>query len=442
MPSLTRRRFVAGSLAAAATTLAGCTSPPTDGPEPYAEWLPAKPSGTVTAYIDFTLSEETSQINPVLPLVVPSGSQGGSGGNLAPTLSSLEDIDDPLLTFPLKTGGRVLAGGIITLAVVGLGDLVDPSQPASGMTEVFFADGTTVGMGDLDPEAVGERLRTGPEQSRFESVGESGDFTRYEFVEGDDGFAAVSETTVVVANSRERVERVLATHRGDREDAAAADETFASLLDATDTGHVLVGWDGPVDLGQFTLGTGGVESAEGVVAESDDVVSSVRFDPDDGELTANLALSAADGVDESRFDERLGSASADRSLSVDGNRVTASGTYTEETVDLDFVANEDPATTTVPSGDDVPPKVAKAVPDDTFEFTFVPEEERVRVDFTAEFEADEVALKAVESGYETSTTTPAPIEYMNVSVDPDSDTVLVVVTVDDASGVVARHEVP
>jgi hypothetical protein len=441
MSRFTRRQFVAGSLTVGAASLAGCISPTVDQPEPYAEWLPAKANGTVTAYLDFTLSEETSQINPVLPLVVPGGG-GDDGGNLAPTLSNIEDIDDPLLTFPLETGGRVLAGGFLTLAVVGLGDLVDPNRPEFGMTEVFFADGTTVGMGDLDAEAVGEGLTTGPERTRFERVGERGDFTLYAFVEGDDGFAAVSESTVVVANSRERVERVLATRLGGHKNAAAADDTFGNLLDATDTGHVLVGWDGPVDLGTFTLGDGGVQSAGGVVEEADDVVSSVRFDPAGGELTANLALEAASRVDESRLEQRLGAASADRSLSIDGSRVTASGTYTEETVDLDFVADEASTTTTAPRGDDVPTKVAKAVPDGAFEFTFLAETEQVRVDFTADIDADEVALKSVESGFETSSSTPGVIEYLNVSVNPDGDTVLVIVTVDDESGVVARYEVP
>jgi hypothetical protein len=122
--------------------------------------------------------------------------------------------------------------------------------------------------------------------------------------------------------------------------------------------------------------------------------------------------------------------------------VTASATYTEETVDLDFVADETATeTSTVPGEASLPASVARAVPEDAFAFTFLEDDALVRVEFTAAFDAETVTLRAVESGYESSTTTPGPVQSLNVYVDPEGDTVTVTVTVDGVSGVVARYDV-
>jgi len=440
MYDLDRRRFLGLCLGAASASVAGCSTSGTGTDGPYAEWLPASDGGSVFASIDFTLDAETARINPVLPLVLPAEG-GGDDDTLAPALS-LDDVEDPLLTFPLETGGRVLGGAVLSLAVVGLGDLVDPARPATGVTEVVFADGTSVGRGDLDPGDIADRLRSGPEVARFERVGEQGGFTFYGLVSGDDGFAAVGDDAVVVADSRRDVEGVLETRRGTREDAASADDTVASLLDATDPGHVAVGWEGPVDLDQFTVGDGDVDTGAAFVSTADDVVASVAFDPDEGDLSAELALDAADGVDADRLETRLGDASADHSLSVDGDRVTASATYREETVDLDFVATEPTAAPTVPRETDLPPGVAAAVPDDPFDFTFLSDEEAVRVEFAAGLEVDSVSITAVPSGRESTSSTPDSIKSLYVYPESADDIVVVRVTVDGVSAVVDRYELP
>lgn len=441
MPKLNRRQFIALGLSATATAVAGCSNPKANDTEPYAEWLPASNGGTVTAYIDFTLSEAPSQINPALPLIVPTPGQNDE--NLAPTLPGLDDINDPLLTFPLQTGGRVLGGAVLSLAIVGLGRLVDPARPEQGITELFFADGVTIGRGDLDPTTIETRLRTGPEQTQFERVGTTGDYAMYALVEGTDGFAAVNETTVVIADARDPVEAVLETRRDNRAHAGTTGDSFATLLTETDVGHVMVGWDGPIDLSQHTFGDTEGPLAGGLISKDDTVVSSVTFEPDTHEITAALGLNATDDVNAARLNKRLGAASAEHSVSVDGTHVTASGRYTEKTVDIDFVADEETTTqTAVPRGDTLPPEVVNAVPENAFEFTFDETEDRVRVRFLSEFDAEEVTVKATNSGYESTTTTPDPISYLDVYVNPENDTVLVIVTVDGVSGIVAQHDVP
>jgi len=440
MHTLSRRRALALALSATTASIAGCTGSSTRATEPYAEWLPARESGSIAAYIDFSLSTDTSRINPVLPLLAPGGG-GGDDPALAPTLD-LEGIDDPLLTFPLRTGGRVLGGAVLLLAVIGLGELVDPTRPTEGVTEIFLANGVAVGAGDVDPDAIDDTLPTGPEQTRFESAGERGDFALYESVGTGDGFAAVGDDAVLVSDARDRVEAVIDTHRGDRDHAAAADDAFADILDTVDDSHVFVGWQAPVDLDRYTVGDPG-DPAAGLVSAGDDVAASVTFSPPDQTVAADLAVDGTTGAGPDRLDERLGGESAERAFSVDGDRVTVSGTYSAETLGLDFVAGEDTtAQPTVPSEGDLPPAVAEAVPAEGFGFTHLPEEDAVRVAFPSGLDADEVTLRALDSGTEVSTTTPSGVETMNVYVDSGDDAVLVLVTADGTTAAVARYEIP
>ncbi|WP_181686975.1 hypothetical protein [Halorhabdus salina] len=441
MDNLDRRRFLAVSLSTTIGSIAGCGVPDAKVSGPY-DWAPKQDDGMVTAYIDYTLSEDTSRINPVLPLIVPSSEQNNSDDALASTLSNVDRIADPLLTFPLETGGLVLGTAVLSMATIGLGPLVDPARPTEGATELFFTNGVTVGVGDIDSSDVDETLRSGPERSRFESVGEDGEYTLYRRQSDDNGFVAVGESAVIVAESQTQVEAVLDTRHGSRENVVEADDTFSALIDETDTGHVLVGWNAPIEPAQFSIGDERIDSTAAFISANDDVVSSVTFEPDDGEIRTDLALSADDDVDESQLDEHLGSASADHSLSIDENRVTASGRYTESTVNLNFVADRTTTTRpTVARRDDLPQEVAEAIPDGAFEFKNAEEESTVRVRLVGEFDNAEITIQAVESGFSSTLSVPTSIRWIDVSVDPDGDVVVVSATVDGASGVVARHEV-
>lgn len=339
-PCLTRRGFLAGSLAATVTAITGCTSAPSDDAEPSTDWVPASTDGTVAAYLDFTLSADASHINPVLPLIVPSDDRQGDGTGLELPLSNVDKIQDPLLEFPLETGGSVIGGGALSLALIGLGKLVDPARPTEDVTELVVTDDATVGLGDIDTDGVDETLRTGPDRSQFDVVGERDDYTLYGSGTEIDAFVAVDDTAVVVADTRRQASAVLDARHGDRNNVTAVNDTFASLLETTDAGDVRIGWQPPIELGQHTVGPDGADPASSLVKTDDVVASSVTFQPNDDEVTADFALEAADKVVSTTFKDRLGGASTERSLSLDDRRVTASATYAASTIGLEFVADD------------------------------------------------------------------------------------------------------
>jgi len=442
MPPLTRRRLLALGGAAGAA-LAGCAGTATD--DPYTDWLPARDT-FVTASIDLTLSERRSHVDPYLPLVLP-GEGGESGESLVPDLGRLDRIEDPLLRFPLQTGGRILGLSMLSLSVAGLGYLVDPERPARGVTELFLAGDVLVGTGDVDVARADQALRSGSPgpfgENLFTPVGETGSVAYYE-LSGTDVRAAVavSEDAVLVGDTRARVEAVVAAKAGDGDRATDENATADWLFDTAGGGDVQVGWLGPVDLGRFAWD----ESADGVapdaVPTSAAVFGSARFAPDDGTVTADFALEGGGDAAPPALAEQLGSATDGSSVTVRGDRVTASATYAGDAVDLDFVTAEPTPGTTVPRGTALPGPVAEAVPSGAFSFEHDPEAGSVRVNFEKSFAADRVLVRTLESGWESSTSTPGPTSYLTVYAASGGDTVEVVVTVDGESGVVASETVP
>jgi hypothetical protein len=131
------------------------------------------------------------------------------------------------------------------------------------------------------------------------------------------------------------------------------------------------------------------------------------------------------------------------SISIDGDRLSAEATYQEDVVNVDFVERQTPTQTpTIPDGEDVPQKVAEAVPENAFSFSYKEDKGIVRVNFDKEVEADKVTVRAVNSDSETSSTTPEALTYLTVYLGSGSDEVVVIVTVDGSSGEVARKQFP
>jgi hypothetical protein len=452
--AVTRRQVLALAASGTAGALAGCVGPG-DGAEDAAwtDWLPDARDQVRTAYIDLAVSREVSTVDPLLPLVLPSDGDDDERAAYVPQLSALDEVDDPLLQLPLQTGVQIIAVSTLSLAFAGLGDLVDPATPDDGVTELFLANDTVVGTGTVDAEAAGEALRAGSAgafgEVRFERVAEDGEYGVYEPVAGEEGVVAVSEDGVVVGDARQEVQQVLDATRGDAERAVESDG-FGALFEAAGAGggDVLVGWEAPVDFSEFAWGDSAVEPAGDLVSASDDdVVASVSFSPGSGEVAAGLALRspALDDDDaRARLRAELGAASGDSSVSFDGGVASASATYPTDVLDVDFVAQPTttPEQTTAPGGDDLPPEVDAAVPDDAFEFVYRPEQGTVRVNFRESIEADSVTIRALEAESETSTSTPEGLTYLTVFVDTEGDVVVVEVTVDGVTGEVAREEIP
>ncbi|MFW5956261.1 MAG: hypothetical protein ACOCQY_02545 [Halorhabdus sp.] len=447
MTTLHRRRFLALGAAATAVALGGCLGS-SDGVPSYAEWIPATDGGVHVGYLDFSIASEADGGEELLPLILPTDATGGPGEVLA-GVSGLDSVDDPLLTWPLEVGGQLIGGAALGIAVSGLGYLVDPEQPGRGIEELFMADTVAVGRGTIDREEAAETLQSGSDgpigEIQFEEAGSMGEFTLYEPTDDEtlDGVTAVSEASVLVADTSQEIRRVVETTQGEHAREIEETETFEWLLETAGDGHVAGGWMGPIDLEDVYFGDPSERPVDDLLRSDDDVLASVSFDANDGAVTANLAVQRPlDDATTSRFESRFGSESNDHSVSIEDEQVTASGTYSEDVLDVEFT-QPDRTTTTVPDASepvDPPEAVAAAVPDGAFEFTHEADQDRVQVTITEDLDVDEVALEAVKSGYETSTTTPQADMYMYVYVDPDDDTVVVTVTVDGTSGVVARRE--
>lgn len=447
MPRFTRRRLLQLTGATATAALAGCGSDASTT-DAFTDWLPPGDERTLTAYIDFTLTEKTSRIDPMLPLILPSDDAGDGG--VVPVLPEFQKIGDPLVTFPLRTGGQLVGVSSIALDVAGVGYLVDPAEPAAGVTELFLANDTVVGTGEIDTDRADESLRAGTAsfagELAFEPAGSDGEYALYQSVTGKPATAAVSESAVVFGDTRQDVEAVIETRRNDRHRATEASDEFAWLFDAANavTADLVLGWQGAPELDGFFWGDPDSEFATDLVSRADDVVASLSFAPERAELAAGFALrnQQTDRVAKERLSSRLGTASGDASVSVDADRLSAEVSYTEEALDFSFRESApDTGTPGAPNTDDVPPAVDAAVPEHAFEFEYRENEGVVRVNFVASVEADEVTARAVASGNESATSTPEHVTYLTVFVAADGDEVVVTATVDGASGVVARHEV-
>jgi hypothetical protein len=368
-----------------------------------------------------------------------------------PAISGLDEIDDLCLAAPLEIGGRMMGGAVLSVAVTGLSYLVDPEQPTQGVRELFVADDVVVGRGDIDTEQAVARLTAGTESAfgdiPFERVGEEDDFTLYRSTVDDTVVvAAIREDAILVANTRDEIRTVIETERGDHERATERMDTFEWLVETAGTGQFVAGWLSPANLSEYYFGD--VENRPGadLITQQDDFCASVSFSVEDSEITTDLALhdSGLDAEKRDRLDSRLGTASEKRDISFDGERVSVTGTYDTDVLDIEFTEPGDDGSGS--GSDDIaseaPPEVEEAVPDGAFSFSYDEKRERVRVEFVEAFEAERVTIQSIEADSEFSSPDPSAINYAYVFVDPDGDEVVVTVTVDGESGPVARTEIP
>lgn len=444
MIPIDRRQFLGLGATTAALALAGC-SESTDTSPSYTDWIPTQNEAALTAYIDFNVAKKTSKIDPILPLFLPA-SDVSTSTELVPNVSELDRIDEPLLRLPLQTGGRVIGVSALWLAASGLSYLIAPGNPAQGVTELFRANNTAVGTGDIDTDRADESLREGREdflgKIKFEVLREDDEYTIYTPTTDVEGIVAVSESAVLMSDSQTELKTVIETKRREHDRAVQTSDAFEWLFDAAGSADMLVGWLGPVALEEFYWGEMEADPATDVVTQEKDVLSSVTFAPETREVTANLALNNSDGatISSSALATQLGIDRDAVSFADEDGRVSATTTYTDDELDIQFVEpTETPRTTTAPAGEDLPQEVAAAVPEDAFEFEYKEDEGVVRVNFVKEFEADKVTVQAVESRSEASTTTPEPISYLNVYLAAGGDEVVVTVTVDGVTGEVARR---
>jgi len=346
----TRRRFLLGAGALTAA-LAGCTGDdddsnddPTDdttdtpddgtddgsdGDDPadafdpaselaYGEWLTAEEDGLLFAYANVE----------ALPEDTVSG-------------SSEPSIDDPLVLYPLVVGGVVVGLGQLSLPYAGLGRAINPEASAdSTVRELTVINRTVVAEGTFATDRLEERL-TGSTDETFgvahERTGTIGAYDRYEPVEVPESIesapaVAVTEETVIVGRSVDRLEQTIAAGDGDRSRVFETDETVAELLEGAGAGDLVIGQLG-VPYEQFAGDENQrIEPDPGFEPRSDeDLVASISFEQGGGSLDSAFALAAAELGEDRRatIESSFGTAAVEDSgsVSVSDDRVTASGTY-------------------------------------------------------------------------------------------------------------------
>jgi len=444
---LDRRRYLELCLAGTATALAGCLGDGSDTANPaYADWIPATDNGVRYVGVDLAIADEDGDTTFLTPLVPRFTGGDGEQPSYRPDLSGVENPDDPLLALPVRTAVGPIAGAALALGVLGLGSLVDP-EGDSPLDRLHSIDGTIVATGDVATASIDGRLRAGtPDDGGtvpFDAAGELAEFTLYDAVPDDEAvWVAVSDDALIVADTRDRAVAVVESVRGDRERLIGGSETFEWLADAAGSGHLVVGWYDATDVTEFHWEDVS-EPVHGVFTSAQDVLASATFSPEDGSMTVDLAVETAGGGDRrDELEAALGSASGDSSVSIDGRRLSATGTYDGEAIELERVEKEGNEFEDLPEGEDLPAAVAESVPEEAFEFRYDEQDESVRVEVVEEVEADEIRIVAVDSGYEVSATTPSEGSWFSIILDPAGDEVVVVATVDGSSGIVAREQYP
>lgn len=440
------RRTVLRIGAAAVATSAGCLADGADDDDQYTEWIPADSNGILTAHVDLEISESTSGGGDLLPLILPSQDDAADAAYV-PQISGPDGIDDPLLTVPIGLSGRVLVA-TIGLYVAGLGYLVDLETPEGNASDLVFVNGVVAVTGDLDVERARDRLTSGTEgpafQEPFEPTGEYAGYDLYvPATDANEAVVAIDGSAALMADTRAELEPVIDAARGDVGRAIETRDRFGWLVDEAGGGHLTVGWVGGIDLEQFFVGDAEEQLPTEFLRRYDALFTSITLDPESDEVTAELA---AGGIDDEaardRLTDRIGTATNDLNTSVDGERMSATGTYGSDVLDVEFREREGGEEGTEVPEVDPPQAVAEAVPEDAFRFEYMESENRVDVHIEESFEAEELTVWTVESEWESTVSPIGSVNRLTVYVDPDGDTVVVSVTVDGESGVVAVREFP
>ena len=310
---------------AGATTVAtvagfpvGAQEDPDDDLPAYGQWLTLEDGVLEFAYLDWgTLGE-----------VIQEDLEEADPGE--EVLAEYET--DPMV-------GPVSEGALSTYLFVGLslgqfrlGRLLEEGAFESTVEGLLQTPAAFVVTGDLIPEEIDEQLTAEPEAEfirQFESTDEIAGADVYTPVDGTgDAAIAVDDDALVVATAAEldsetepttALETTVGASVGDVERATEESETFEWLLESAGGGDIVVGQYGDPSDPEFTFD--GLEDAEGVVSS---------LTAADAETATGEFAALVDDPDEATLEEIIGTTADERSLDVDGDRVTATGTWRED----------------------------------------------------------------------------------------------------------------
>jgi len=465
--SQSRRRFLFGAGAATAA-LAGCaSSDDTDNDDPaddpadnstddqadnpaddsgtdsfdpasdlsYGKWLTTATDGMLFAYADLEAAPTS----------------GASDGSLDQSLA------DPLVTYPLVMSQTVVGLGQLQLSLAGLSRAISPeTESASTVNEIIVVNQTIVAEGTFATNKLDELLTEPTDETwgiEYEQTGTIKGYDQYEPAVVPDSFGgeppaiAAADETVVVSAGVEQLERMVAAGDGDQSRIYETNETAAQLLEQAGTGDLVVGEIGSMPENTFSRGEMLETDPQFKPRSGEDVVAAVDF-ADGGDTVDSQFALAAEDLDESRretVETAFGTAAVDDSVSVDlsDGRITASGTYSVESLGLTSGDN---------SGDEELSQSAAAelVSPDALAFQYepAPDQQFGELWVTVTEETDAAALRLeTDSGNSTELRPQdgslSADDSLAVPVDPDGDSVTVSVINDEgAVGRLTTQSVP
>lgn len=317
---LSRRDVLKLAGATTAVTVTGPAVVAQDDPDlpTYGQWLTLEDGALEFAYLDWgTLGE----------VIQADFEETDPGEEIPPEYEA-----DPMI-------GPVSEGALSTYLFVGLslgqfrlGRLLEEAAFESTVEGLLQTPATFVVTGDLIPEEIDEQLTDEPEAEfirQFESTDEIAGSAIYTPVDGtDDAAIAVDDDAVVVATAATlgtapdpttALETTVGAAVGDVERATDESAAFEWVLETAGGGDVVVGQYGDPPDPEFAFD--GLEDAEAIVSS---------LTAADAETATGEFAALVDDPDEAVLEEIIGTSADERSLDVDGDRVTATGIWRED----------------------------------------------------------------------------------------------------------------
>ncbi|SFB84475.1 hypothetical protein SAMN05444422_102352 [Halobiforma haloterrestris] len=228
----------------------------------------------------------------------------------------------------------------LDLARYRIGRILEEEAFDSTVEELLLTDRAFVATGDIDPDEVDARVTAEAEADflrQLERTDEIGEYVVYTPVDpGDDAAIAVGADAILASEARpaiddpaDALETAIGAAAGEIDRATDDSETVAWLLENAGDGDVAVGRYGdPLDdsgdgLADVEFEYDELEGAAGIVSS---------FTVEDEETATGDFAAVIDDPDEAALEATLGASGENRSLEVDGDRVTATATWREELV--------------------------------------------------------------------------------------------------------------
>ncbi|RQH03531.1 hypothetical protein [Natrarchaeobius oligotrophus] len=217
----------------------------------------------------------------------------------------------------------------LDLVEFGLGRLLDDEAFESTVDGLLRTGRAFVATGEIDPDEIDERLTGEPEFEfvvQMERTDEIGEYDVYTPIDDREAAIAVGTDALLVVDEgddpRAVLESIVDVAEGDTERATDDSEPFAWLLETAGHGDVVVGqYGGPFDAEDL------VHPALDPLAGAAGFVSSLTLE--DEMTSSGTFASVLDDPDEAALEDLLGVSADERAIDVDGDRVTATGTWRE-----------------------------------------------------------------------------------------------------------------